>query len=291
MLRTLSRKQIKKEMKKNIVESIAVICACLCLLGCTNDESTPVGAQNLNLVFEDEFNGEAGATINTDNWNFEIGNGQNGWGNNELQYYTNRPENVALDGEGNMVITAIREQFQGFPFTSARITTKDKVEQQYGRFEARIKMPGGRGVWPAFWMLGSDIDEIPWPTVGEIDITELRGQEPNITIGSVHGPGYSGGNAISGSYVIENDRFDADFHEYAIEWTEDTIEYYLDGIRFNIITKDDVPQGAEWVFNERPFFMILNIAVGGNFVGFPVDSTPLPQTMVVDYVRIYSIED
>jgi len=286
-------------MKNSIITRIGLAIACVVFLGCANDESTPVGAQKLNLVFEDEFNGESGATINPDNWNFEIGNGSNGWGNNELQYYTDRPENVSLDGDGNMVLTARRESFQGFPFTSARITTKGKVEQQYGRFEARIKMPGGRGVWPAFWMLGNAIETtpdddpntIPWPFVGEIDITELRGQEPNITIGSVHGPGYSGGNAISGSYAIEDERFDGDFHEYAIEWTEDTIEYYIDGIRFNIIIKEDVPDNAEWVFNERPFFMILNIAVGGNFVGFPVDDTPLPQTMVVDYVRIYSIED
>ena len=278
-------------MKKIVLTSIILGIAVAVFIGCTDDEGNSVSAQNLNLIFEDEFNGETGASINTDNWNFEIGNGVNGWGNNELQYYTDRPENVSLDGNGNMVITARREAFQGFPFTSARITTKDKVEQQYGRFEARIKMPGGRGVWPAFWMLGNDIDEIPWPTVGEIDISELRGQEPDITIGSVHGPGYSGGNAISGSYVIENDRFDGDFHEYAIEWTEDAIDYYLDGIRFNRITKDDIPAGAEWVFNERPFFLLLNVAVGGNFVGFPVDSTPLPQSMVVDYVRIYEIAD
>ncbi|MDE0598644.1 MAG: glycoside hydrolase family 16 protein, partial [Dokdonia donghaensis] len=214
-------------MKNNIIVITATLCVLAIILACTDDEGNNVGLSNLTLVFEDEFNGEAGASINTDNWNFDIGTGNNGWGNNELQYYTDRPENVSLDGAGNMIITARRETFQGSPFTSARINTKDKVEQKYGRFEARIKMPGGRGIWPAFWMLGSNIETqadddpatVQWPFVGEIDITEMRGQEPEITLGSIHGPGYSGGNAISGSYTLEDDRFDADFHEYAIEWT------------------------------------------------------------------------
>lgn len=286
-------------MKNNIIVITATLCVIAIILACTDDEGSNVGLSNLTLVFEDEFNGEAGASINTDNWNFDIGTGSNGWGNNELQYYTDRPENVSLDGAGNMIITARRETFQGSPFTSARINTKDKVEQQYGRFEARIKMPGGRGIWPAFWMLGSNIETqadddpatVQWPFVGEIDITEMRGQEPEITLGSIHGPGYSGGNAISGSYTLEDDRFDADFHEYAIEWTPTYIDYFIDGIRFNRIAKEDIPQDADWVFDDQPFFMLLNVAVGGNFVGFPVDTTPLPQQMVVDYVRIYSTND
>lgn len=284
-------------MKKTILNALILVSAICLISSCTEDEGTPLGILNLNLVFEDNFNGEAGQSIDTTMWNFDIGTGNNGWGNNELQFYTNRPENISLDGSGNMVITARRESFQGSAFTSARINTKDKVEQQYGRFEARIQLPGGRGVWPAFWMLGSNIEEfpdndpetIPWPFVGEIDITELRGQEPSLSIGSLHGPGYSAGASLSGEFELEDGRFDTNFHIFAVEWSPDFIDYFIDDIRYNRISREDVPDGAEWVFDDHSFFVLLNVAVGGNFVGFPVDSTPLPQQMIVDYVRIYEI--
>lgn len=283
---------------KNVILK-AFLCGTICMatVSCTDDEGSSIGLTNLNLVFEDDFNGEAGASINTEFWNFDIGTGQDGWGNQELQYYTDRPENISLDGQGNMVITARRENFQGSAFTSARINTRGKVERQYGRFEARIQMPGGRGVWPAFWMLGRNIETEPdddpatvvWPFPGEIDITEMRGQEPFRTIGSIHGPGYSGGGAISGELDLEDERFDTDFHEFAIEWTPDFIDYFIDGVRYNRITREDIPNGTDWVFDDQPFFILLNVAVGGTFVGFPIDQTPLPQTMIVDYVRIYEI--
>jgi len=158
-------------------------------------------------------------------------------------------------------------------------------------------MPGGRGIWPAFWMLGNNIETTPdddpntliWPAPGEIDITEMRGQEPFRSIGSIHGPGYSGGGAISGAFELVGERFDADFHVFAIEWTSRYIDYFIDGVRYNRITPDDIPDGADWPFDDNRFFMLLNVAVGGTFVGFPVDETPLPQTMVVDYVRVYKI--
>lgn len=284
-------------MKKIIFKAAIITSALFLLSSCTDDEGTQLGILNLNLVFEDNFNGEAGQSIDTTVWNFDIGTGNNGWGNNELQYYTDRPENISLDGEGNMVITARRESFQGSAFTSARINTKDRVEQQYGRFEARLQLPGGRGVWPAFWMLGSTIETfpdddpetIPWPFVGEIDITELRGQEPSLSIGSVHGPGYSAGASISGEFELEDGRFDAGFHIFAVDWSPDFIDFFVDGVRYNRIAREDIPEGSEWVFDDHSFFVLLNVAVGGNFVGFPVDSTPLPQQMIVDYVRIYEI--
>lgn len=284
-------------MKNVILKSILCGFVLITVWSCNDDEGTTIGLTNLTLAFEDNFEGPAGASVNIDVWNFDIGTGSNGWGNGELQYYTDRPENISLDGEGNLVITARREVFQGSAFTSARINTKDKVELQYGRYEARIKLPAGRGVWPAFWMLGSNIETEPdndpetivWPFVGEIDILELRGQEPSLSIGSIHGPGYSGGASISGEFELEGDRFDADFHEFAIEWSPDFIDYFIDGVRFNRINKTDIPQGSDWVFDDQPFFMLLNVAVGGNFVGFPVNSTPLPQQMIVDYVRIYEI--
>ncbi|MBX2826712.1 MAG: glycoside hydrolase family 16 protein [Flavobacteriaceae bacterium] len=288
-------------MKLKNVLRMALVCGALIATtwSCTDDEGNSIGINesNLRLVFEDDFNGTEGTSINTDVWNFDIGNGDNGWGNQELQYYTNRPENIALDGQGNMVITTRRESFSGSEFTSARINTKDKFEQQYGRFEARIKMPGGRGIWPAFWMLGSPIETTPdddpttepWPFIGEIDVTELRGQEPSLSIGSIHGPGYSGGGAISGTFELEGERFDADFHVFAVEWTADYIDYFIDGVRYNRIARKDIPDGSDWPFDDHPFFVLLNVAVGGGFVGFPVDQTPFPQTMVVDYVRVYEI--
>lgn len=241
------------------------------------------------LVWQDEFDGPDGQGVDPANWSFDIGNGCDadagcGWGNAELQYYTDRPDNISLDGQGNLAITARRENFGGAAYTSARITTKDKFDQQYGRFEARIKMPWGPGLWPAFWMLGANIDLVEWPQCGEIDIVEYRGQEPNLVHGSVHGPGYSGGNSVTKLFGFENDRFDTDFHVFAVEWGEDYIDYLVDDRRYFRIQPKDVP--GEWVYNQ-PFYLLLNVAVGGNFVGFPAPGTEFPQTMLVDYIRVY----
>ncbi len=256
-------------------------------LACTEEGEGP--QRTYNLVWQDEFNGQAGSLPDPANWTFDIGTGQNGWGNNELQYYTDRPENISLDGFGNLVITAREETFEGRPFTSARIKTQGLLERAYGRFEARIKTPYGPGLWPAFWMLGNDIETVSWPQCGEIDIMELRGQEPSLIHGSVHGPGYSGGSPVTGTFELENTRFDTEFHVFAIEWGEDYIDYYVDDLIYQRITPETVP--GEWVF-DHPFFLILNVAVGGNFVGFPSpDGTSFPQTMVVDYVRVYAEVD
>ncbi|MDX2285450.1 MAG: glycoside hydrolase family 16 protein [Bacteroidia bacterium] len=238
------------------------------------------------LVWEDDFNGAAGQTPDAAKWAFDvgIGPGNDGWGNQELQFYTDRPENAALDGAGNLAITARRESYSGRAFTSARINTKGIFSQGYGRFEARIKMPWGPGLWPAFWMLGANIDEVTWPQCGEIDIMEYRGQEPNLIHGSVHGPGYSGGAAITKSFGFTDNRFDVDFHLFAVEWGEDYIDYFVDGTLYQRLKPEDLP--GEWVF-DQPFFIILNVAVGGNYVGFPTPQTPFPQTMLVDYVKVY----
>jgi len=236
------------------------------------------------LTWSDEFNDSLGTSPDSTHWNYDIGTGNNGWGNAELQYYTNRPANVKMDGAGNLVITARSESFSGSGFTSARIKTKGLFTQKYGRFEARIKTPTGPGIWPAFWMLGSNIDEVPWPQCGEIDIMEQRGQEPQITHGTLHGPGYSGGAAITKGYTLPNGRFDNDFHIYAVEWGDGFVDFFVDNYLYNRITSKDVT--GEWVY-DHPFFLILNVAVGGNFVGFPTTGTPFPQSMYVDYVRVY----
>ncbi|MEZ4827767.1 MAG: glycoside hydrolase family 16 protein [Bacteroidia bacterium] len=251
---------------------------------CKVVETQQLEARNWTLTWSDEFDGTAGQAPKGENWAFDIGTGENGWGNGEFQFYTDRAENVSLDGEGHLVMTARRETFGGANFTSARITTKGLFSQAYGRFEASIKTPYGPGVWPAFWMLGTNIDDVSWPQCGEIDIMELRGQQPNIVHGTLHGPGYSAGGSVSGSYSLPNDRFDNDFHLYAVEWYEDRIDFFVDEFLYQRITPEDV--SGEWVYNQ-PFFLIMNVAVGGNFVGFPTSQTPFPQTMVVDFVRVY----
>ncbi|MCC5934305.1 MAG: glycoside hydrolase family 16 protein [Candidatus Cyclonatronum sp.] len=241
------------------------------------------------LVWSDEF--DTDGTINPDNWIFDIGTGAEqgipGWGNNELQYYTDRPENVKVEG-GMLHITARREAFQGSAFTSGKILTRGLFETTFGRFEASIKLPFGQGIWPAFWLLGDDSDgTVIWPQIGEIDIMEYRGQQPTIIHGSVHGPGYSAGNAVTKTYQLSGSRFDTKFHVFAIEWGPDFIDFFVDDVLYNTITPADVGNN-EWVFNDNKFYIILNVAVGGTFVGSPNNNTPFPQTMLVDYVRVYS---
>ncbi|MEQ8948497.1 MAG: glycoside hydrolase family 16 protein [Balneola sp.] len=267
------------------LKSLAILVLPLFLFfGCTStDEGT-----DWKLIWSDEFDGAAGATLDQSKWNFEIGRGQNGWGNNELQYYTDRTENAALDGEGNLVITAREESFEGANYTSSRITTQDKLEITYGRIEARIKTPFGQGLWPAFWLLGTPNGDEIWPQIGEIDVMELRGQQPTKIASTVHGPGYSAGNGISGDYNLTNSRFDTEFHVFAAEWFTDKIDFYVDGFLHHTVTKEQIENaGNEWVYND-PFFLILNVAVGGNYVGSPNQATRFPQSMTIDYVRVYS---
>lgn len=250
--------------------------------GCESDDTQVVTTRD-NIFMQDEF--DVDGAPNSDIWGFDIGNGPggDGWGNQELQYYTNRSENVEVQN-GFLLITARQEDFKGSAFTSARLMTQNRIERQYGRFEARMRLPFGQGIWPAFWMLGADIDTNPWPAAGEIDIMEYRGQEPTIVLGSVHGPGYSGGDAITKSYEIPNDRFDTGFHVFGIEWGPNFVNYYVDDVLYNQITPADVT--GEWVF-DKPFFILINLAVGGTFVGSPNNETIFPQTLLVDYVRVY----
>jgi beta-glucanase (GH16 family) len=242
------------------------------------------------LSWSDEFDGVAGVGPDSSKWGFDIGGG--GWGNNELEYYTNRTQNAFLDESGNLVVKAIKETFTGSDgvtrdYTSARLLTRGKFTQQSGRFEARIKLPFGQGIWPAFWMLGDDIGSVGWPNCGEIDIMENRGREPSISHGSLHGPGYSGGNPLTSSYALPGgQRFADDFHTFAVEWETAAVRFYVDATLYQTRTADDLPGGTRWVF-DHPFFMLLNVAVGGNFGGNPDATTTWPQMMLVDYVRVY----
>ena len=262
-----------------IIKGLLLLALILPFASCSDDNG--IEDRDWQIVWQDEFDGPAGQSPDASKWAFDLGRGANGdgWGNQELQVYTDLPENISLDGDGNLAITALN---QG-GYTSGRVKTKDIFEQAYGRFEARIKLPWGRGIWPAFWMLGANIDETPWPQCGEIDILEYRGQEPTRVHGSLHGPGYSGGTPVTKSYSLNNDRFDNDFHVFAVEWSQGVINFYVDDIVYQQVTSDDTP--GEWVYNQ-PFFMLLNLAVGGNFVGPPNSETRFPQTLLVDYVRV-----
>lgn len=233
------------------------------------------------LTWSDEFDGPAGSAPNGANWNFETGGG--GWGNNELQTYTDSRDNSALDGNGNLVITARQS---GSGYTSARLTTKGKVQPKFGRLEARIQIPRGQGIWPAFWMLGGQFPSTPWPNSGEIDIMENVGYEPHLVHGTLHGPGYSGANGITGQYMHPQGWSFADtFHTFAVDWRPGSITWSVDGVAYQTFTPANT--GANpWVF-DQPFFFILNVAVGGNWPGNPDGTTQFPQSMVVDYVRVY----
>jgi beta-glucanase (GH16 family) len=255
----------------------------------TPPSSTPTPAA-WTLVWSDEFEGPAGATVDLTKWNFDIGGG--GWGNQELESYTDRSRNAFLDGNGALVIEALSEPYKGpdgiaRDYTSARLKTKGLFAQAYGRFEARIKIPYGQGLWPAFWMLGANIDSVGWPACGEIDIMENIGREPSTVHGTFHGPGYSGAGGLGApDSLAGGQRFADDFHVFAVEWEPAAIRWYVDGTLYETRTPADLPAGTHWVF-DHPFFIILNVAVGGGWPGPPDATTVFPQQMLVDYVRVY----
>ncbi|WP_426755045.1 glycoside hydrolase family 16 protein [Myxococcus sp. Y35] len=247
--------------------------------------STPQPSTDWELVWQDEFDGPAGTPPSPERWVHDVGG--HGWGNEQLEFNTDRTENAAHDGAGNLVITARRERYGNNDYTSARIRTQGRYEPTYGRIEARIQLPVGRGIWPAFWMLGANIASVDWPECGEIDIMEYRGQLPSIIRGSLHGPGYSAGNNIGQEHVVSGTRLNEGFHVYAVEWEPDRIRWFLDDTMFFEATPARLPEGARWVF-DSPHFIILNVAVGGTFVGPVGRDTVFPQEMKVDYVRVYA---
>jgi hypothetical protein len=228
------------------------------------------------LIWSDEFD-IAGPPSPT-NWTFEIGRGDNGWGNSELQYYTNRPQNATVAG-GVLKITAIRENFSGAAFTSARLITKGKFEFKYGRIEARAKLPAGIGTWPAIWMLGADINSVGWPACGEIDNMEHVGRDLNKIHGSLHFPGRSGGNAVTQSVTIPN--VTTTFNIYTVDWSATAIKFFVNGNEYF-----SVPNNTAIPFN-KDFFMIVNIAMGGTFGG-PVESGFTSSSMEIDYIRVFN---
>jgi beta-glucanase (GH16 family) len=251
--------------------------ALLLVLGC-GTETEP----GWTLAWSDEFDGPPGPP-DPGRWSFEIGG--DGWGNGELEFHT--ADNAALDGAGHLVITARRQVMGARAFTSARLSTRGKLEQRYGRIEARLRLPAGKGLWPAFWMLGSDLDQAGWPGCGEIDVVEARGAQPWRVSSALHGPGYSAGNALIAPFETpDHSPLTADFHLYAVEWSPGEIHFSVDGQRYHSERASRLAAGSRWVF-DHPFFVILDLAVGGNFGGPPDDTTPFPAELVADHVRVY----
>jgi beta-glucanase (GH16 family) len=280
------------------IASLGLLVACIgsaaaILLVAAGTGAAGMLAQSANanwvLTWSDEFDGADGSAPDPAKWSMETGGG--GWGNNELEYYTARRTNSRVE-KGNLVIDALQEKFTGpdgvtREYTSARLKTEKLFTQKYGKFEARIRIPKGQGMWPAFWMLGDDISAAGWPACGEIDIMENVGFEPGKIHGTIHGPGYSGGKSLGAPYALPSGNVADDFHVFAVEWEPNEIRFYADGHLYETRTPADLPAGTRWVF-DHPFFLILNVAVGGGWPGNPDASTKFPQQMLVDYVRVYS---
>jgi beta-glucanase (GH16 family) len=241
------------------------------------------------LIWDDEFNGPAGSPPDPSKWRGVTGG--DGWGNQELEYYTARPSNVSLDGAGHLAITARRETYTGDGvtrvYTSARIQTKGLFQTTYGKLEARIKIPTGQGLWPAFWALGSDIDTAGWPGCGEIDVIENLGSDPFTIYGSIRGPqsGFANGYGITAT-ARSAVSLAAGFHVFGVTWSPNKLVFTLDGVPYATRTPSSLSSGQQWVFT-KPFYLLLNLAVGGTWPGSPNASTQLPATMLVDWVRVY----
>jgi beta-glucanase (GH16 family) len=261
--------------------------------GAKHDDKGKTEDKTWTLVWSDDFNGPDGSMPDPDKWN--VVKSSSDFGNRELEYYTDRPSNLHVE-KGNLVITARKETYTGpdgvaKEYTSARLETAGHFQEQYGRFEARIKVPKGQGIWPAFWMLGTDFGSIGWPDCGEIDIMENIGSEPAKIHGSLHGHGYSGSNPLSGAFALPKEaQFADDFHVFAIEWEPQVIRFYVDDILYETQTGNSVPSNGRWAF-DHPFYLVMNVAVGGYWPGNPDDTTSFPTSMLVDYVRVYKLKD
>lgn len=260
--------------------------------------------KSLKLLWSDEFNGKKGSLPSSKVWSAEIGGG--GWGNSERQYYTNKSSNASMDGSGRLVITADRisneyaEQVGEVPgtedilnrcsecqFTSARLKTARKLSFQYGRIEARMKLPQGVGTWPAFWMLGGDLlDGVPWPECGEIDIMEFRGDISDQSTSAIHGPTTPQGSGL-GTRFLSFAPLSDDYHTFAIEWKKNSLSFIVDGRVTGTFSSADTGSRG-WVYNQK-FFLILNLAMGGTYAGEFIDPTLNQAQLSVDYIRFYSV--
>jgi hypothetical protein len=249
----------------------------------TSGYRSPLTYPGYILQWSDEFNDR---NVNAGNWKFETGTGSNGWGNNELENYTSRQQNVFVS-EGNLVIEARQEAYSGSNYTSARMISQGLQEFQYGHIDIRAKLPVAKGMWPAIWMLGSDISQASWPACGEIDIMELVGQYPSRCTSTLHWANNAGEDTYKNKdYNLLSGDFSQRFHVFSADWQKDTVSFSVDGNLFLTITNNDIAPYNN-PFNSS-FFFILNVAVGGNWPGPPDNTTSFPQRMFVDYVRVFS---
>jgi beta-glucanase (GH16 family) len=270
-------------------------------LACTSTTSTsgvPTDSTTVTWrqVWSDEFDGPAGTAPDPTKWNYDPGDGCSsgicGWGNNEKEFYTNARENISLNGNGQLMIVArlapssMTCYYGPCRYTSAKITTRGKMDAAPGRVEARIKLPSGQGLWPAFWMLGSSFPSTPWPACGEFDIMENHGSASSGVSSAVHGPGYSGNTPFARGYVLGSGTFSDDFHIFAVEWDAIEVRFFVDNISYHAVARGDMERFGKTVLDQS-FFVILNLAVGGNFDSDPRSDEIFPATMLVDYVRVY----
>jgi beta-glucanase (GH16 family) len=283
----------------NTVLAIAVGASIACAGNTLSNAPTansPTTTSAWTQVWSDEFDGPAGARADSTKWNYNTqdgcNNGNCGWGNNEKEYYSDAPENIALNGEGQLMIVAriappgLSCYYGPCRYTSAKITTKGKMLAAPGRVEARIKLALGQGLWPAFWMLGQGDPTLSWPACGELDIMENKGSQPITTSSAVHGPGYSGNTPFAHANSLTRGTISDDFHIFAVEWDSLHVRFYVDDIPHYQVTRDEIEHFGKSILNQ-PFFVILNLAVGGHFDGDPQSDAIFPATMLVDYVRVY----
>ncbi len=245
----------------------------------TEDRCSRLERPGWELAWHDEFDGPG---IDRTRWAFDQGGL---WNNAELQFYTDRPANARIEG-GRLILEARREDYFGNDFTSARLKTAGLASFRYGRIEARMQVPAGQGLWPAFWMLGDDFSRVSWPGCGEIDIVEVIGREPATAHATVHGARFHGVAGIHRAYTLPRGALADAERVFAVEWEPGVIRWYLDDVLYQTVTPRDLPDPSGWPF-EKPFFIILNLAVGGTWPGDPDAATPFPAQLRVDWVRVY----
>lgn len=262
--------------------------------GSLNEKKVIQSKASQQLIWSDEFNGSVNQPPNQNTWSAEIGGGNKGWGNQQKEYDTNN--NAYQDGKGKLVIEARKENPANYKcwygaclYTSARLDTNTHYSVQYGRIEARIKIPKGQGLWPAFWLLGTNISTVGWPACGEIDVMENIGKIPNTIYGTIHGSNISGSGTygFGGQNNLSSGNFADGYHIYAVQWDNSQVSFSMDNVNYSTITKANaIQRNGQWVF-DHPFYIILNNAVGGGWPGDPNQTTVFPQKMYVDYVRVY----
>jgi beta-glucanase (GH16 family) len=264
---------------------VATSAAAGCFQLLPSEAATITSGDHQRLLWHDEFNGRSGTVPNSSKWATIVGAARH---NQELEYYSHSPANVSLNGRGALAITVRHQSRGGRQYTSGRLETLGRFHVQYGRIQARIRFPSGVGLWPAFYMLGTNYPRVGWPESGELDMMEFQGQRPTRLVGTIHGPTTDGATGWQkNAFAYSSRPFNQRFHVYGINWTRNKVVFTLDGKTYGTVTRSELHPGDRWVFN-RPFFLVMDVAVGGYWVGPPNSTTRFPAKMLVDWVRVYS---